>query len=63
MKTKKKVLKLRREWCFILGIITTIILSFTIKAMYTTIEGEAKKCDEKLGRTCSLYEINLNKNK
>lgn len=62
MKTKKKVLKLKRSWCFVLGVLACVVITLIAKGIYTSLEEDARKCDQKLGHVCSIYELKNYKN-
>lgn len=59
---RKKVLKLKKGVkTFLIVLAIYVIGTIIIFAALDNYNKEATECDEKLGRTCTLYEINRNK--
>lgn len=53
----KKVYRLKRSWCFVLGIITCIALALVVRLAVETIKEDVKICDQQKGYACSIWEI------
>jgi hypothetical protein len=54
MKTTKK-LKLKREWCFVLGMLTMTIITISIIKYIGFYNDYLEKCDNEKGYTCNIF--------
>ena len=64
MRSKNSKLKLKRKYCFILGILFTITMQYATDFIITNINNYFEKCDKHYGYTTDYYscrQYHLNK--
>lgn len=54
MKTTKK-LRLKRKWCFVLGMLTMLIIIISMFKYIEFYKDYLKKCDIDKGYTCNIF--------
>ena len=53
--TRKKRLKLRRKWVFVLGVISTILIMNITNTMIENYKDYLHRCDIERGYTCNIF--------